>query len=80
MEYLALHTGAPKVNWEDDTSCIYVAEAKDLILDFNTFLIIRLVHRKFMLFHELIVFCIAGWIESESSHPFSTPTDNWTCI
>ena len=28
--------------------------------------------------HELIVFCITGWIESEPSHPFSSPTDNWT--
>ena len=23
--------------------------------------------------------CITGWIESESSHPFITPTNNWTC-
>ena len=28
MEALALHTGAPTVNWEDNTSCIYVVEAK----------------------------------------------------
>ena len=24
------------------------------------------------------MFCITGWIESESSHPFGTPADNWT--
>ena len=28
MEALALHTGAPIVHWEDNTSFIYVAEAK----------------------------------------------------
>ena len=28
MEALSLHTGAPKVNWEDKTSCIYVVEDK----------------------------------------------------
>ena len=28
MEALALHTGAPTVNWEDKTSCIYVVEDK----------------------------------------------------
>ena len=28
MEYLALQTGAPRVNWEDNTSCISVVEAK----------------------------------------------------
>ena len=28
MEALALHTGAPTVNWEDNTSCISVVEAK----------------------------------------------------
>ena len=28
MEDLALHTGAPTVYWEDNTSCIYVVEAK----------------------------------------------------
>ena len=28
MEALALHTGAPKVNLEDNTSCISVVEAK----------------------------------------------------
>ena len=28
MEDLALHTGAPKVYWEEDTSCIYVVEYK----------------------------------------------------
>ena len=28
MEDLALHTGAPTVNWEDNTSCISVVEAK----------------------------------------------------
>ena len=28
MEALALHTGAPTVHWEDNTSCIYVVEAK----------------------------------------------------
>ena len=27
-EALALHTGAPKVHWEDNTSCISVVEAK----------------------------------------------------
>ena len=31
-----------------------------------------------MYYHELIVFCITGWIEYESSHPFSTPSDNCT--
>ena len=46
MEYLALHTGAPKVNWEDDTSCIYVAEAKDLILDFNTLTFLSAFYKK----------------------------------
>ena len=24
------------------------------------------------------MFCITGWKEYEPSHPFSTPTDNWT--
>ena len=28
MWALALHTGAPTENWEDNTSCIYVVEAK----------------------------------------------------
>ena len=28
MEALALHTGAPTVHWEDNTSCISVGEAK----------------------------------------------------
>ena len=28
MEALALHTGAPTVNWDDDTSCIFVVEDK----------------------------------------------------
>ena len=28
MEALALHTGAPTVHWEDNTSCIYVVESK----------------------------------------------------
>ena len=28
MEYLALHTGAPTVHWEYNTSCIFVVEAK----------------------------------------------------
>ena len=28
MEDLALYTGAPKVHWEDNTSCISVVEAK----------------------------------------------------
>ena len=28
MEALALHTGAPIVHWEDNTSCISVVEAK----------------------------------------------------
>ena len=28
MEALALHTGALTVHWEDNTSCIYVFEAK----------------------------------------------------
>ena len=27
MEDLALHTGAPTVNWQDNTICIYVVEA-----------------------------------------------------
>ena len=27
--------------------------------------------------HELIVFCITVLIESEPSHLFSTPADNW---
>ena len=28
MEALVLNTGAPTVHWEDETSCIYVVEAK----------------------------------------------------
>ena len=28
MEYLELQPGAPKVHWEDNTSCIYIVEAK----------------------------------------------------
>ena len=28
MEASALHTGAPTVHWEDNTSCIAVVEAK----------------------------------------------------
>ena len=28
MKSLALHTGAPKVNWEYNKSCIYVVESK----------------------------------------------------
>ena len=28
MEALALHTGAPTVHWEDNTSCISVVKAK----------------------------------------------------
>ena len=28
MEALSLHTGAPTVNWEDNTSCISVVESK----------------------------------------------------
>ena len=28
MEYLALHTGAPRVHWEDNTTCISVVESK----------------------------------------------------
>ena len=28
MEDLALHTGATTVRWDDNTSCIYVVEAK----------------------------------------------------
>ena len=28
MEVLALHTGAPRVHWEDNTSCISIFEAK----------------------------------------------------
>ena len=28
MEALALHTGEPTLYWEDNTSCIYVVEAK----------------------------------------------------
>ena len=28
MEALALHTGAPTIHWEDNTSCISVLEAK----------------------------------------------------
>ena len=28
MEALALHTGEPTVNWEDNTSCISAVEAK----------------------------------------------------
>ena len=28
MESLALHTVAPTVHWEENTSCIYVVEAK----------------------------------------------------
>ena len=28
MEALVLHTGAPTVHWEDNTSCIFVVEAK----------------------------------------------------
>ena len=42
--------------------------------------IIHLFHNKFMWSYELIVFYLASWIESESSHPFSTPTGylTWT--
>ena len=28
MEDLEIYTGAPTVHWEDNTSCIYVVEAK----------------------------------------------------
>ena len=28
IEYLALHTGAPTVHWEDKKSCIYFVEDK----------------------------------------------------
>ena len=28
IEALSLHTGAPTLHWEDNTSCIYVVEAK----------------------------------------------------
>ena len=28
MEALEIHTGAPTVHWEDNTSCIYVVEFK----------------------------------------------------
>ena len=28
MEALALHTGAPPENWEENTSCIYIVESK----------------------------------------------------
>ena len=28
MEALALYTGAPTLHWEDNTSCIYIVEAK----------------------------------------------------
>ena len=31
MEALALHTGAPTVHWEDNTSCIYDVEAKRVL-------------------------------------------------
>ena len=31
MEALALHTGAPTINWEDNPSCIYVVEDKTVI-------------------------------------------------
>ena len=30
MQALSLHTGAPTVHWEYNTSCIYVVEAKRL--------------------------------------------------
>ena len=42
-------------------------------------LIINLFHNKSMQYHEFIVFCFTIWIKSESNHPFSTPTDYWTC-
>ena len=32
MESLALHTGAPTVHWEDNTSFIYVVESKRVTL------------------------------------------------
>ena len=28
MKALSLHTGAPTVHWEDNTSCIYVIESE----------------------------------------------------
>ena len=31
MEALVLHTGAPKVHWEYNTSCSYIVEAKRFI-------------------------------------------------
>ena len=41
METLALHTGAPTINWEENTSCISVFKAKrvtPLVLKNWTFL------------------------------------------
>ena len=37
MEALELHTDAPELHWEDNTSCISVVEAKLLLLELNTF-------------------------------------------
>ena len=46
MEYLALHTGAPTVHWEYNTSCISVAESKRVTpivkhIDIHVFLILE---------------------------------------
>ena len=46
------------------------------INDILLLLIIHLVHKKSMEYHELLVLCITGWIEYEPSNAFSTPTDN----
>ena len=37
MESLDLHTGAPTLHWEDNTSCIYVVKVKNLLIYLNTF-------------------------------------------
>ena len=44
----------------------------------NSLSVASLFCNKLMYYHDFIVLCITGWLESEPSHPFITPTGYWT--
>ena len=48
MEALALHTGTPTVHREDNTSCISIVEAKNLLLELNTLKFLYFFYKKML--------------------------------
>ena len=46
MENLALQTGAPTVHWEDNTGCVSIVEAKKLLLELKTFMLLSIFYKR----------------------------------